>query len=245
MQANSVSLWGGEYGVLKEQLEEYAKSGYSVAIFAGTEKSGKTLAEDLSAEGYKADYSPNSNKPAKDRITVFPGMLSAGFDYPDAKYVCLSHTAVTSIKKSAPKRKKAEIINSLDEIAAGDLVVHNTYGIGVFEGVENIKDSGVSKDYIKIKYAGTDVLYVPVTQLDLISRYIGSADLTTVKLSKLHTDQWQKAKTKAKAAAKEMAQELTELYAKRLKSKGFAFSPDNRDQEEFENRFNYVETDVQ
>lgn len=245
MQANSVSLWGGEYGVLKEQLADYTAGGYSVAIFAGTEKAGKNLAEDLTAEGFRAEYSPNSNKPSKDRITVLPGMLSAGFDYPDAKYVCLSHTAVTSIKKSAPKRKKAEIINSLDEIAAGDLVVHNTYGIGVFEGVENIKDSGVSKDYIKIKYAGTDVLYVPVTQLDLISRYIGSADLTTVKLSKLHTDQWQKAKTKAKAAAKEMAKELTELYAKRLKSKGFAFSPDDRDQEEFENRFNYVETDDQ
>lgn len=245
MQANSVSLWGGEYGVLKEQLSDYTNGGYSVAIFAGTEKAGKTLADDLTADGFRADYSPNSNKSVKGVITILPGMLSAGFDYPDAKYVCLSHTAVTSIKKSAPKRKKAEIINSLDEIAAGDLVVHNTYGIGVFEGVENIRDGGVSKDYIKIKYAGTDVLYVPVTQLDLISRYIGSADLTTVKLSKLHTDQWQKAKTKAKAAAKEMAKELTELYAKRLKSKGFAFSPDSREQEEFENRFNYVETDDQ
>ena len=245
MQANSVALWSGEYGILKEQLNDYLDNGYSVSVFAGTEKAGKTLADDLTNDGINADYSPNCSKPVKNKIMILPGMLSAGFDYPDAKYVCLSHTAVTSIKKAAPKRKKAEIINSLDEIASGDLVVHNTYGIGVFEGVENIKDGGVSKDYIKIKYAGTDVLYVPVTQLDLISRYIGSADINTVKLSKLHTDQWQKAKTKAKAAAKEMAKELTDLYAKRLKSKGFAFSPDSREQEEFENRFNYVETDDQ
>ena len=245
IQANSVSLWGGEYAVLKEQLSEYKENGYSISIFAGTEKLGRTLSADLTEDGFRADYSPNSTKPVKDVITVFPGMLSAGFDYPDAKYVCLSHTAVTSIKKTAPKRKKAEIINSLDEIAVGDLVVHNTYGIGVFEGVENIKDGGISKDYIRIKYAGTDVLYVPVTQLDLMSRYIGSADTTTVKLSKLHTDQWQKAKAKAKAAAKEMAKELTALYAKRLKSKGFAFSPDSIEQEDFENRFNYVETDDQ
>lgn len=245
MQANSVSLWSGEYSVLTEQLTDYTERGYSVSVFGGTEKGAKYLAEELTKQGFNAEYSPNPSKPVKNKITVLSGMLSSGFDYPDAKYACLSHTAVTSIKKSAPKRKKAEIINSLDEIGAGDLVVHSSYGIGVFQGVQNIKDGGVSKDYIKIQYAGSDVLYVPVTQLDMISRYIGSADLNTVKLSKLHSDQWQKAKTKAKAAAKEMAEELTALYAKRMRSKGFAFSHDDIDQEEFENRFNYVETDDQ
>ena len=245
MQANAVSLWSGEMAVLKEQLADYTDNNYTIAVFAGTEKGAKNLAEDLTREGFNAEYSPNPTKPQKNRITILSGMLSAGFDYPEAKYLCLSHRAVTSIKKSAPKRKKAEIISSLDEIAAGDLVVHNSYGIGIFAGVANIKDGGISKDYIKINYAGTDVLYVPVTQLDSISRYIGSADTNTVKLSKLHSDQWQKAKTKAKAAAKEMAEELTQLYAKRLKSKGFSFSPDGREQEEFENRFDYVETDDQ
>ncbi|MBD5080762.1 MAG: transcription-repair coupling factor [Ruminococcaceae bacterium] len=243
--ANSVSLWGGEYGILKEQLSDYIDNNYSISLFAGTEKGAKNLAEDLTNDGFPAEYFANPNKPVKNKIVILSGMLSSGFDYPDAKYVCLSHTAVTSVKKAAPKRKKAEIINSLDEIGVGELVVHNSYGIGVFKGVENIRDGKINKDYIKIQYAGTDVLYVPVTQLDLISRYIGSADTNTVKLSKLHTDQWQKAKTKAKAAAKEMAEELTQLYAKRLKSKGHAFSPDDRDQEEFENRFNYVETDDQ
>ena len=243
--ANSVALWSGEYGILKEQLSDYADNGYSITVFAGTEKGARNLAEELTRDGFSAEYFSNPSKPLKNKIIILSGMLSSGFDYPDAKYVCLSHTAVTSIKKAAPKRKKAEIISSLDEIAVGELVVHNSYGIGVFMGVENIRDGKVNKDYIKIRYAGTDVLYVPVTQLDLISRYIGSADTNTVKLSKLHTDQWQKAKTKAKAAAKEMAEELTQLYAKRLKSKGFAFSPDGTDQEEFENRFNYVETDDQ
>lgn len=245
VQANSVSLWSGEYGVLKEQLSDYRDNGYNIAIFAGTEKGAKNLAEDLTRDGFSAEYCANPSKPVKNKITILSGMLSSGFDYPDAKYVCLSHTAVTSIKKAAPKRKKAEIINSLDEINPGELVVHNTYGIGVFKGVENIRDGKVNKDFIKIQYAGTDVLYVPVTQLDLISRYIGSADTNTVKLSNLHTDQWQKAKTKAKSAAKEMANELIELYSKRLKSKGFAFSPDDREQEEFENCFNYVETEDQ
>ena len=76
----------------------------------------------MTREGFNAEYSPNPTKPQKNRITILSGMLSAGFDYPEAKYLCLSHRAVTSIKKSAPKRKKAEIISSLDEIAAGDLV---------------------------------------------------------------------------------------------------------------------------
>ncbi len=245
LRANALSLWSGEMAVLKEQLNDYVNGGYTISVFAGTEKGAKNLEEDLNKEGFKAEYSPNPGKPQKNKITVLSGMLSSGFDYPDAKYVCLSHRAVTSIKKSAPKRKKAEIINSLDEIALGDLVVHSRYGIGIFSGVENIKDGGISKDFIKISYAGSDVLYVPVTQLDSISRYIGSADTNTVKLSKLHSDQWQKAKYRAKAAAKEMAEELTQLYAKRLKSKGFSFSPDSREQEEFENRFNYVETDDQ
>lgn len=243
--ANSVALWSGEYGVLKEQLSDYIGNNYSVSLFAGTEKGARNLAEDLTRDGFSAEYFANPSKPLKNKIVILSGMLSSGFDYPDAKYVCLSHTAVTSVKKAPPKRKRAEIINSLDEIGVGELVVHNSYGIGVFKGVENIRDGKINKDYIKIQYAGTDVLYVPVTQLDLISRYIGSADTNTVKLSKLHSDQWQKAKTKAKAAAKEMAEELTQLYAKRLKSKGFAFSPDDREQEEFENRFNYVETDDQ
>ena len=245
VRANAVSLWSGEYLILNEQLTDYSEQGYAMAVFAGTEKAAKTLSEDLQRDGFDAVFSASPQKPVRNRVYVIPGMLSAGFDYPDAKYVCLSHTAVTSIKKAAPKRKKAEIINSLDEIAVGDLVVHNTYGIGVFEGVQNIKDGGVAKDYIRIKYAGTDVLYVPVTQLDMISRYIGSADASTVKLSKLHSDQWQKAKTKAKASAREMAEELTKLYAKRLRSKGFPFSPDTAEQEEFENRFDYVETDDQ
>ena len=111
--------------------------------------------------------------------------------------------------------------------------------------MEKLTADGISKDYIKIKYAGTDVLYVPVTQLDLISRYIGSGDAGTVRLNKLGTDTWKKAKTKAKAAAGEMAAQLIELYSKRMRSKGFAFSPDGEKQHIFEDRFSYVETDDQ
>ncbi len=245
VSASQVAPWSGEYKFLLEELKGYIKENYSVIVFAGTEKGGKTLAEDLRGDGIPADYSDSPKKLYAKRVYVTNGVLTSGYNYSEAKLAAISHTAVSVQSREKPKRKKAEIINSLNDIAIGDLVVHNSYGIGVFEGVQKLTQDKISKDYIKIRYAGTDVLYVPVTQLDLISRYIGSGDINTVKLSKMHTDQWQKAKTKAKAAAKEMAAEFIQLYSKRMKSKGFAFYPDGAEQADFENHFNYVETDDQ
>ena len=119
------------------------------------------------------------------------------------------------------------------------------YGIGRFDGIKNIETNGVTKDYITIKYAGTDVLYVPVTQLDLVSRYIGPRDEENIKLNKLNSTEWAKTRSKAKAAVKDMAQQLTKLYAQRQTAKGYAFSPDNEWQAEFEERFDYDETEDQ
>ena len=245
LSAGQVAPWSGEYRYLYEELKNYLKNNYSVIIMAGTEKAAKVLAEDLRNDGFPVDFSAQPKKLYAKRIVVTPGVLSSGYNYPEEKLAMLSHTSVSVQTRERPKRKKAEIINSLSDISIGDLVVHNTYGIGVFEGVQKLTQDKISKDYIKIRYAGTDNLYVPVTQLDLISRYIGSGDAATVKLSKMNSDQWQKTKTRAKAAAKEMAAEYIELYSKRMKSKGYAFDPDGPEQNEFENHFSYVETDDQ
>ena len=241
-----LSAWSGEYKMLFEELDNYSRNGYSCVIFGGTDKAAKILAEDLHDKGYKADYAKNPKKFYLGRITVVEGILSAGFEYPEEKIAVLTRTSASSSKTSAPKKrfKKGAQIRSLSDISQGDLVVHGSYGIGVFEGVQKLTADKVSKDYIKIKYAGTDVLYVPVTQLDLISRYIGSGDADTVRLNKLGTDTWKKAKTKAKAATQEMAKELIELYSRRMKAKGFAFSPDTEQQHIFDH-FSYVETDDQ
>lgn len=249
LKVDSVQLspWSGEYKLLCEELDNYKKNGYTCVIFAGTDKAAKILADDLRDSGYKADYSKDPKKIYLGRITAVEGIISAGFEYPEEKLAVLTRTSASSAKTSAPKKKfkKGAQIRSLSDIAQGDLVVHGSYGIGVFEGVQKLTADKISKDYIKIKYAGTDVLYVPVTQLDLISRYIGSSDADTVRLNKLGTDTWKKAKTKAKAATQEMAKELIELYSRRMKAKGYAFSPDTEQQHIFEDRFNYVETDDQ
>lgn len=245
VSAGQVAPWSGEYRYLLDELKNYLGENFSVIVMAGTEKAAKVLADDLRGDGMPADFASEPKKLYAKRVYVTPGVLTSGYSYPEARLACISHTSVTIQSREAPKRKKAEMINSLNDISVGDLVVHNTYGIGVFEGVTKLTQDKISKDYIKIKYAGTDVLYVPVTQLDLISRYIGTGDASTVKLSKMNSDQWQKTKTKAKAAAKEMAAEFIELYSKRMKTKGYAFDPDGPEQSEFENHFSYVETDDQ
>lgn len=243
--AIQTSPWSGEYKLLEEELEGLLGRGYACLIFAGTEKGAKTLSDDLHEDGIKAVYSEAPEKPVAGTVYVTAGTLSAGMEYPQDLLMVFTHTAVHAERRRAPKKQRGEEIRSLSDIAIGDLVVHASHGIGVFEGVHKIETQGVSKDYIRIKYAGADVLHVPVTQLDLVSRYIGTGDTSTVKLNKLNSDQWQKSKAKAKAAAKEMAGELIELYSKRMKSKGFEFPEDDSMQEDFEQHFPYVETDSQ
>ena len=143
------------------------------------------------------------------------------------------------------QRKNENAIGSLDELKNGDYVVHSIHGIGIFSGINKINNKGVIKDYIKINYAKTDVLYVPVTQLDLISKYVGSAESGNIRLNKLGSAEWQKTRARVKRAVKEMAKELTALYAKRQSVKGYAFSPDTELQADFEAKFPYAETEDQ
>ncbi len=243
--AIQTSPWGGEYKLLEDELRGYLSRGFGCIVFAGTEKNAKTLTDDLIEDGFNALFSASPSEPLNKRIIVTPGTLTAGIEYVNYKLAVFTHTAVHAARKRIPKKKKGEEIRSLADISIGDLVVHYSHGIGVFEGVHKIENAGVSKDYIRIRYAGKDVLHVPVTQLDLVSRYIGTGDASTVKLNKLNSEQWQKSKAKAKAAAKEMAAELIELYSKRMRSKGFEFPEDDSMQEDFEAHFSYIETDSQ
>jgi transcription-repair coupling factor (superfamily II helicase) len=255
VRANQLSSWSGEYKLLCSELTEYFKKGYAVVVFAGTEKAARTLALDLKDDGFAVDFSSSPQKIYAKRAYILAGTVGAGYDYADAKCVMLSLAKSVGAGIARPsdiarphksrKRKRGEEIRSLTDISAGDYVVHQNYGIGIFEGVTKLTSDEVSKDYIKIKYAGTDVLYVPVTQLDMISRYIGNTDSVSLKLNKLHSDTWAKTKAKAKAAASELAEELIALYSKRLKSTGHKFPHDNSEQVEFEEHFSYIETDDQ
>jgi len=243
--AIQTSPWSGEYKLLEDELRGYLSRGFCCVVFGGTEKGAKTLADDLIDDGFDVIYSAAPSEPVRKKVIVTAGTLTAGIEYQNYNIAVFTHTAVHAARKRVPKKKKGEEIRSLADISIGDLVVHYSHGIGVFDGVHKIENGGVSKDYIRIRYAGKDVLHVPVTQLDLVSRYIGTGDASTVKLNKLNSEQWQKSKAKAKAAAKEMAAELIELYSKRMRSKGFEFPEDDSMQEDFEAHFSYIETDSQ
>lgn len=239
------TAWGGDIKVLLEDISYTADTGGSAVILAGEARAARVLNTELNENGIKSrfcethDFSPEG-------ITVTTGGLSGGFEIPSERFVLITHRYIASDgKKRKARPKNAKEIGSLDELKKGDYVVHESHGIGIFDGISRITNEGVKKDYIKIRYAKSDVLYVPVTQLDLVSKYIGAGDDGGIKLNRLGSTEWQKTKRRVKAAVRDMAKQLTALYAKRISVKGYAFGRDTDLQNDFERRFEYDETDDQ
>ncbi|MDO4494741.1 MAG: transcription-repair coupling factor [Clostridiaceae bacterium] len=247
--AKQINPWNGSLAAIVDDLNALrTKQGSSCAVLAGTDKAAKTLAEDLESEGIPALFCPvpPAEFPQK-TVCVLPGGLSAGFEYPGTKFTLLTYRSRTVTKNRVASTKRGKnAFNNLDELHRGEYVVHSTHGIGIFEGITTLEASGTTKDYIKIRYDKGDNLYVPVTQLDQVSKYIGpKSDDKPLKLSKLGGKDWQKTRSRVKSAVKDMAKELIDLYSKRLKVQGHAFSQDIDMQSDFERRFEFVETDDQ
>ncbi|MBE6887264.1 MAG: transcription-repair coupling factor [Ruminococcaceae bacterium] len=242
---HNLPSWAGEYKVLASDVEQLVKQGYKIVVLAGTKKSAQSLARDLESFGYSSFYMEKDAYLGEGTIGVAAGHTQQGFDLPQYK-LCLITGRKLDVSKQNYKRQKAkDAISSIDEISKGDYVVHQNYGIGIYDGIHNVSMQGVTKDYLKINFQGKDSLFVPVTQLDLISRYTYAQSDEKVTLSKLGGESWKKTKAKAKKATQEMAAELIRLYAEREHSKGFAFDEDTEWQKDFEARFIYDETDDQ
>ncbi len=242
--AHSLPAWGGEVKTLVEDLQNYKANGYFCAVLAGTGRAAEALARDLSAAGLTAVATKGDPVPTPGAVVVLQGRLSAGTDYPFARFALITSRR-QKVEEQRPRRKKNKGLSSLEDLKPGDYVVHQNHGIGVYTSIERLDLQGVVKDYIKIQYAGADTLFVPVTQLDLLSRYTAPGDGEKVHLAKLGGTDWVKAKTKVKKAAAEMAKDLLELYARRKEAKGYAFPADGEWQRDFETRFEYDETDDQ
>jgi len=246
INAVQLSVWSGDYTFLKEELDTYLDRGCCVVIFAGTQRACAALEGDLRRDGVPASAVEDLAKITPGRVWLLEGTLSAGMEYPRLNLVLVTHIKTVQVRaKKRARGKDEKRIKALSDLTVGDFVVHSGHGIGVFEGIVKRDMHGVTKDYIKIRYAGTDMLFVPVTQLDLVSRYIGAAEGKGVRLNKLNSVEWQKTRQRVKGAVKDMAKELTALYAARMNAPGHAFSPDNDWQREFEERFPYEETDDQ
>jgi len=251
MNAKQLPGYGGSMDTAAADLAHYQKMGFSSLVLCGTRRRAEILQEMLSSKNLSSFIAiPLQAMPQQGQILLTEDTLPFGMEYPDAKFAILSEGQLIArgepkkrAKKSATNRQK---LNSFTDLTPGDLVVHENYGIGRFVAMEQIKVDGAIKDYIKIAYQGTDTLFVPATQLDLVSKYIGGGgEDANVRLNKIGTDAWQKTKSKARKAAKDMAGELIQLYAARKRQEGFAFSADSPWQKEFEDNFPYPETDDQ
>ena len=252
MTAKQLPGYGGNLDTAASDLQHYQKMDFACLVLCGTRRRAELLQEMLSERNLSSfQCIPLTAMPKAGQILLAEGTLPFGMEYPTAKLAVLTEGQLLSrgtpkkkaTKKSATNRQK---LNSFTDLTPGDLVVHENYGIGRFVAMEQIKVDGAIKDYVKIAYQGSDTLFVPATQLDLVSKYIGGgSEDTPVKLNKIGTDTWQKTKTKARKAAKDMAGELIKLYAARKHQQGFAFAADSPWQQEFEDNFPYPETDDQ
>ncbi len=250
--AKQLPAYGGNLETAFDDIRHYLAGGFSVAVLAGDERRAKAMREFLSERDIAAALIPHVSAPiAKGSCAVAVGSLSGGFEYPNSALAVLTDAQIMAAgprrarkaKKKLPADRKR--LESCTDLSVGDLVVHEIHGIGRFAGIVQMRFDGVDKDYIKISYAGTDTLYVPATQLDMVSKYIGAGENRPVKLSRMGGTDWTRTKTRTKAAVKEMARELIQLYAERRRLPGHAFAPDSPWQTEFEDAFPYEETDDQ
>ncbi len=237
---------GGFAGSVQSLAEDIKNSGAALhIILAGGEKAANNLTEELCDLGINANFTPEPRNIGETGVFVTTGTLTEGFSLPETGLSVTVHGRSSIATKKRKHFGKGTAVGSLEELERGDYVVHITHGIGIFAGVQQISAHGITRDYIKINYAGKDALYVPVTSLDMVSKYVGSAEDTTVKLNKLGSADWSKTRTRVKKAVKDMAKQLTALYAKRMQQQGYSFSPDGDLQSDFEHRFPFEETDDQ
>ena len=252
IDAKRLPSYGGSLDTAASEVAHYLNTDFRTVILCQDKRRATRLREYLEERDISSALDSSLNSlPDYGTCVITIGELSAGMEYPGINLAVISEGQM--IMQPAPrrvtKRKESsnrERLQSFADLSAGDLVVHDQYGIGRFVGFNKLRVDDVDKEYIKISYAGTDFLYVPATQLDMVAKYIGGGeDSAPIKLSKLGGTDWSKAKTRAKKAAKEMARELIKLYAERQRVAGRVFPPDTIWQTEFEDKFGYQETDDQ
>ena len=235
----------GKTEYLIEDLKAWNKEGYTVIILSGNRMRGENMAGYISDKGIEAEYTDILADVEKGSVAVTSGTVSKGFEYPEIKLVVVPDSEIfETAKKKKRKEKNADRIKSYNDLNVGDYVVHREHGIAKYLGINRVTVNKISKDYLKLQYQGTDVLYVPVDQLDRLYKYVGGAE-EKIKLNKLGGTDWSKTKTKVKSAARDIAKQLIALYAERENTVGYAFPEDTPWQKDFEDTFLYRETDDQ
>lgn len=247
LNCKTMQNFHGQMNVLKSELERWKKSSSTVLIFAADEERARRMERVLADYGMEADLILKMEEIVKtNRPLITLGNLQNGFELPYMHLVVITENEVFTQKQRKANRVRqnisnAERIKSYTDLRVGDYVVHVNHGIGKYLGIETLDINGIHKDYLHIKYAGNDKLYVPIEQIDLVQKYIGSEEKEP-KIYKLGGSEWKKVKNKVNASVKDIAEDLIRLYAERQQAKGIAFSSDGEEMREFETMFPYEET---
>lgn len=244
---STLTNYQGQLDLLIDDISRKKSEEYKTLILSGTRARGERLVDTLRDRGIESSYKDSVDKINFGEVVITFGNQLKGFEYPNYKICVISDKEVfgeakRKLKtKNKSKQKGIAKIKSFAELKPGDYVVHANHGIGVYKGIKQIDVAGHKRDYLDIVYDKGDKLYVPVEQLDLIQKYVGSEGKFP-KINKLGGTEWQKAKAKARKSINEIAEDLVKLYATRATVRGYKFSKDTQWQKQFEDEFPYEET---
>lgn len=243
----TINFFKSEIDIVIADIKTYINDNKKIIILGGTQNTCKKILNLLNDRQIPHKYAEKIENVKNGEVIVTLGSISSGFECYDLKLVVINMSEgleqVAKRKKSSNAFKEAQKVVYAD-LKPGDYVVHKSHGIGEFIGINTITADKVTKDYIKIKYKDEDILYVPTSSLDTVRKYIGTGDKEP-RLNRLGSKEWENTKNRVKNNLREVAKDLIELYAKRQKMQGFAFSKDNEWQKQFEDEFPYQETDDQ
>ncbi|MBQ2816399.1 MAG: transcription-repair coupling factor, partial [Clostridia bacterium] len=241
---NSVIQYLGKIDMLAKDVAMFKQSGYSVALLSGGSARAQRLADDLYKYGIEAYVITNPNPITPKTVGILPLTLQHSSIWPDIKLAVICENDIFGVTKKKRTSRKANTggkLRAFTDLNPGDYVVHDTHGIGVYVGTIKLDVDGKTRDYIHLRYNGTDKLYIPTDQMDRIQKYIGNTEVAP-KLSKLGGGDWEKQKNKVRRSVKELAFDLIKLYAQRQQNPGHKFGSDTPWQHEFEDKFPYEET---
>ncbi len=246
IDARAVGSYNGDFMRLTEELRNMKKKGYKVVLLTSSASRAVRIAEDLREQEITAFVTDDRNRVLQPgEVLVASGSLSRGFEYPLIKFAMICETDIFGRQKKE-RKKKAHSSSTFDlgQLENGDYVVHESYGIGIYRGMEKIEVRNVVKDYVKIEYAAGGTLYVHAAAMDLLQKYSGPEG-SKPKINKLDSPNWRNTTAKVRGAVREIAEDLVRLYAARQARRGFSYSTDTVWQKEFEEMFPYEETDDQ
>ena len=247
--ARSLSSYNNSFDALVKDLIGYKKKGYRILLLSGSRTRAKRLAEDLRDQEISAFYTEDPLREVQPgEVMTCYGRVRKGFEYPLLKFLVIAESDIFGTQKKKKRKKKryeGQKINDFNDLKVGDYVVHESHGLGIYQGIEKVEVDHVVKDYMKISYRDGGILYVLATGLDVIQKYASAEGGAKPKLNKLGTQEWSRTKSKVRTAVEEIAGDLVELYAVRQSAKGYCYGQDTVWQREFEEMFPFEETEDQ